>query len=129
MAGSHGAQADDGGAARDLLHRSQHAAAGHEFEGTVAIEWVEGGKRQKRTVPVDVRDGVLRMGDDRLVSAGTRRLLRTNDGWRLLWSKTSSGSEPDPTVKYRFVVVAPGAVAQRPATQVTVARAGSKAIR
>jgi hypothetical protein len=129
LVGARGAQADDGGEAKELLHRSQGAAADHEFEGTVVVEWVEGGRREERTVAVAMKDGVLRMGDDRLVGAGTRRMLRTDDGWRLLWAVKSSGAEPDPTEKYQFVVVSPTSVAERPATQVTVARNGSKAIR
>ena len=43
LAGPRGAQADDGGVARDLLVRSRDAASEHEFDGTVVIEWVDGG--------------------------------------------------------------------------------------
>lgn len=129
LVGAHGAHADDGGQARDLLDRAQGAASDHEFEATVAIQWLEGGRRQERTVSVKVHDGVLRVGDDRLVSAGTRRMLRTDDGWRLLWAGTSSGSEPDPTDKYRFAVTSDASVAQRAATQVEVAREGSRRVR
>ena len=124
-----GAHADDGSVARDLLVRSQAAVYDHTFDGTVRVEWIEGGKPRHRTVAVHVGDGVIRLGDDRLVSAGTRRLLRTGSGWRVLWGAGSNGSDPDPTSKYRFVVTRTGAVANRPATQVAVSRSGTSGVR
>jgi MucB/RseB N-terminal domain len=124
-----GAHADDGSVARDLLERSQAAVYDHTFDGTVTVEWIERGKQQHRTVAVHVGDGVIRMGNDRLVSAGTRRLLRTGTGWRVLWGAGTTGSEPDPTGKYRFVVTHSGSVAQRPSTQVAISRAGTSGVR
>lgn len=129
LAGPRGAQADDGGVARDLLVRSRDAASEHEFDGTVVIEWHERGQRHERTVSVHVSKGVLRMGGDRLVSAGTRRLMRTNTGWQVLWAVGSVGSEPDPTRKYRFVVSHSVSIAQRSATQVAIGRLGSSGVR
>ncbi|MGZ6993817.1 MAG: sigma-E factor regulatory protein RseB domain-containing protein [Acidimicrobiia bacterium] len=129
LAGPRGAQADDRGAAKDLLHRSRDAVFSNEFEGTVVVEWSEGGHRHRRTVAVQVGGGVIHMGDDRLVSAGTRRLLRTDHGWQVLWAGGQNGSEPDPTDKYRFVVKRSATVAQRPATQLTITRAGTREVR
>lgn len=124
-----GAHADDGNVARELLERSQAAVYDHELDGTVTVEWMEGGAKQHRTVSVHVGDGVIRMGDDRILSAGTRRLLRTGRGWRVLWGTGSTGSEPDPTGKYRFVVTRVASVAQRPATQVAISRSGTSDVR
>jgi len=129
LVGPRGAQADDSGAARELLDRSRDAATDHEFEGTVLVEWLEGGQRQERTIAVEVGDGVLRMGKDRLVSSGTRRLLRTDQGWQLLWTGQSKGAEPDPADKYRFDVTEGASVAQRPATQVAISRSGANGAR
>ncbi len=129
LVGSRDAQADDSGEARHLLDRSRDAATDHEFAGTVLVEWRDGGHRRERTISVNVGDGVLRMGEDRLVSAGTRRLLRTDQGWQLLWTGRSKGSEPDPADKYRFAVTHDATVAERPATQVLISRTGSKRVR
>lgn len=129
LAGPHGAQADDGQTARKLLDQSRDAAAGNEFAGTVVIEWVDAGRRHERTVSVRMTDGVLHLGHDQLLGAGTRRLLRTDGGWQLLWTGRPTGSEPDPTRKYRFVVTRAAMVAQRPATQVAIGRSGADGVR
>ncbi len=123
------AHADDSGVARTLLERSRHAAANQEFAGTVEVEWVDGGKRHDRTVSVHDDNGVLNMGDSRLLGAGTRRLLRTGSGWDLMWDGGSTGSEPDPSHKYRFDVTRTATVAQRPATRVEVTAPGSSNVR
>lgn len=129
LVGPRGAQADDSGAARELLERSRDAATDHEFSGTVLVEWLEGGQRHERTIPVEVGDGVLRMGEDRLVSAGSRRMLRTDQGWQLLWTGRSKSTEPDPADKYRFDVTTDVLVAKRPATQVAISRSGANGVR
>jgi hypothetical protein len=72
-------------------------------------------------VPVWVSDGVLHLGDDRVVSAGARRFLKTAGGWRVLWSDGSGKALPDPSRKYRFTVQRDAAVAGRTATPVAVA--------
>ena len=130
--GTRGADAgtnnDRGGVATLLLQRARNAAASHEFEGTVVIEWRDGSGKHVTTVAVKMNGGVLRMGDGRFVSAGTRRLLRTNAGWKLLWTGGAKGAEPDPTTKYRFVVARPATVAHRRATEVQVGRAGTKGV-
>jgi hypothetical protein len=125
----HRAQADDSGAARTLVERSRAAAAGQEFDGTVVVEWTEGGTRHERTVAVHDDDGVLHVGDDDLLGAGSRRLLKTGSGWQLMWAGGAPGAEPDPSGKYRFAVTRSGTVAQRPTTRVVVKRAGSDAVR
>ncbi len=38
-------------------------------------------------------DGVLHIGDDRVVSARDRSLLKTSSGWRLLWSGAVEGED------------------------------------
>jgi hypothetical protein len=122
------AHADDSGAARNLIERSRAAAAGQEFDGTVVVEWSEGGQRHVRTVSVRDDDGVLHMGNDQLLGAGSRRLLKTGAGWQLMWAGGTHGNEPDPAGKYRFDVTRTGTVANRPATRVVVTRAGSDAV-
>jgi hypothetical protein len=129
LVGPRGAQADDRDAARTLLDHSRDAANHHEFSGIVLVEWLEGGQRRERTIPVEVGDGVLHMGNDRLLSAGTRRVLRTDQGWQLLWAGRSQRPEPDPGGKYRFDVTSGATVAKRPATQVAISRAGSTGVR
>ncbi len=124
-----GAGADDGGTAATLLERSRQAASGNEFRGTMTVEWRAGGHLQERPVAVRVTDGVLHMGDNRIVSAGTRRLLKTSSGWRVLWSGTSRLANPDPTHKYRFTVIGESSVAGRAATPVVVVRAGERSVR
>lgn len=121
--------ADDSRVARDLLERSRDAATDQEFSGRVAIEWVDGGDLHERTVDVSAEDGVLHLGGDRLIGAGSRRLLRTGAGWQLLWAAPARGAAPDPSRKYRFDVVRRSSVADRPATLVTIARAGSSDVR
>jgi hypothetical protein len=129
LAGPRGAQADDGDTARDLLDHSREAAADTEFTGTVVIEWVDGGRHHERKVSVEMADGVLHLGKDRLLGSGSRRLLRANGGWELLWTGRPTGSEPDPTGKYRFVVADGSMVAQRPTTVVTIRREGQDGVR
>jgi sigma-E factor negative regulatory protein RseB len=124
-AAPHRAQADDSRAARSMLERAREATAGQEFDGTVLVEWSEGGKRRQRTVSVHDDGGVLRMGDNLVLGAGSRRLLRTGSGWQLMWSGGASGSEPDPSSKYRFDVSRAATVAHRPATRVVVMRSGA----
>jgi MucB/RseB N-terminal domain len=129
LVGARGAQADDSDAARTLLDRAHEAAADQEFDGSVIVEWTDGDHRQQRTISVEARDGLLNLGDDRLVSAGTRRLLRTQSGWQLLWSGAPKGTEPNPSRKYRFTVKDHASVAHRPATKVTIRRSGSDDVR
>jgi negative regulator of sigma E activity len=129
VVGARGAQADDGDAARALLDRAHEAAADQEFDGSVMVEWTDGDHRLERTISVEARDGLLNLGDDRLVSAGTRRLLRTESGWRLLWTGAPKGSDPNPSRKYRFTVKDDASVADRAATKVTIRRSGSDDVR
>ena len=125
LAGARGAGADDGGEGLALLHRAGSRAAKLGFDGTVVVRWRDGAGWHRQSVPVHMDDGVLRVGDDRLVSAGARRLLRTDAGWQLMWAGGPKGSEPDPARKYRFVVSGPTMVADRPAVEVDVTRDGA----
>ena len=125
LAGAHDAGADNGGEGLALLHRAGSQAAKLGFDGTVVVRWRDGARWHRQSVPVHMDDGVLRMGDDRLVSAGARRLLRTDAGWQLMWAGGPKGSEPDPARKYRFVVSGRTTVADRPAVEVDVTRAGA----
>jgi hypothetical protein len=125
LAGARGAGADEGGEGLALLHRAGSQAAKLGFDGTVVVRWRDGSGWHRQSVPVHMDDGVLRMGDDRLVSAGARRLLRTDAGWQLMWAGRPKGSEPDPARKYRFVVSGPTTVADRPAVEVDVRRDGA----
>jgi hypothetical protein len=129
LAAAPNVEAGDSGAATTLLDRSREAASGNEFHGTMVVEWREGRRLQERHVAVRVTDGVLHMGENQVVSAGTRRLLKTSSGWRLLWSGSSKVATPDPTRKYRFRVLEPTSVAGRAATPVTIVRAGERAVR
>ncbi len=124
LVGARGVGADDGGTGLLLLQRAETAAARLRFDGTVVVEWRDRDGVHRRSVPVHMDDGVLHMGDDRLVSAGARRLLRTDAGWQLLWAGGHKGTEPDATRKYRFSVIGPASVAGRKVNEVTVTRAG-----
>jgi negative regulator of sigma E activity len=124
-----GVQAGDSSAATSLLDRSRRAASGNEFHGTMVVEWRDGGHLRTRHVAVRMTDGVLHMGDNRVVSAGSRRLLKTSSGWQLLWSGSSKVATPDPTRKYRFHVAHRTSVAGRAATPVVIERAGKPSVR
>jgi hypothetical protein len=124
-----GVEAGDSSAATTLLDRSRQAASGNEFHGTMVVEWREGGRLQERRVAVRMTNGVLHMGENRVVGAGTRRLLKTSSGWRLLWSGSSKAATPDPTRKYRFRVMDKTSVAGRAATPVVIMRVGERAVR
>lgn len=124
-----GVQAGDSSTATTLLDRSRRAASGNEFHGTMVVEWREGGRLQARHVAVRMTDGVLHMGQNRIVSAGSRRLLKTSSGWQLLWSGSSKVATPDPTRKYRFHVTGKTSVAGRATTSLVIERAGERAVR
>lgn len=127
--GATAVHADDGSAARDLLDRSREAAAHNDFRGVIRIEWRDGRRHRSETVPVEVTEGVLHFGDDRLLSAGSRRLLRTGQGWRLLWTGPATSRAPDPTRKYDFGVRGGVTVAARATTEVVIDRDGSTIVR
>jgi hypothetical protein len=129
LAGARGAGADDSAPGAAMLRRSATALRGLRFDGTVVVDWRDAAGLHHQTVPVQVDDGVLHVGDDRLLSAGARRLLRTGSGWQLMWSGAPTGSEPDATAKYRFVITGPSQVADRPAQEVVVRRRGTSAPR
>jgi hypothetical protein len=120
---------DDSGTARRLLQHSRDAATDHDFTGTVEVEWQDGSRRRHETVAVQVEDGVLHFGKDRLLGAGNRRLLKTGSGWELLWAAPAQGREPDPGAKYDLSLGARAAVATRPATIVAIRRNGSERVR
>lgn len=124
-----GVQAGDSSAATSLLDQSRRAASGNEFHGTMVVEWRDGGHLRTRHVAVRMTDGVLHMGDNRVLSAGSRRLLKTSSGWQLLWSGSSKAETPDPTHKYRFHVTEKTSVAGRATTSVVIERAGDRAVR
>jgi sigma-E factor negative regulatory protein RseB len=125
-----GAQADeDSNQAHQLLAHSREAATDHDFTGTVEVEWKDGRRRRRETVAVEVEDGVLHLGRDRLLGAGSRRLLKTGSGWELLWAAPAEGREPDPEAKYDLSIGARATVASRPATIVAIRRSGSDRVR
>jgi hypothetical protein len=119
-----GASAGDSNAATALIDRSREAASTHEFTGTMVVSWRVDGRLRSREVDVVERDGVLHLGDDRIVGAGARRLLKTGGGWKLLWSGAPTRTEPDPTGKYDFTVTPGPAVAGRPVSVVVITRTG-----
>lgn len=127
--GATAVHADDGNAARELLDRSRESASHNDFRGVIRIEWRDGRRHRSETVPVEVSEGVLRFGDDRLLSVGTRRVLRTASGWRLLWAGPAASGAPDPTRKYDFDVRGGVTVAARAATEVVIDRGGSAVAR
>lgn len=120
---------DDSDAARQLLQHSQDAATDHDFTGTVEVEWQDGGRMRQQTVAVEVEDGVLHLGKDRLLGAGNRRVLKTDSGWELLWAAPAKGREPDPGAKYDLSLGRRVSVATRPATIVAIRRSGSDGVR
>jgi hypothetical protein len=129
IAAPRNARADDGEAAQELLEQSRHAAAEHEFTGTIEVEWRDGRARKSETVEVEAEDGVLHLGETHLAGAGDRRMMKTEAGWQLLWAAPPKGEEPEPTGKYRFDLVRRTTVAGRPATLVAIRRDGSDAVR
>jgi sigma-E factor negative regulatory protein RseB len=111
------------------MQQSRDAATDHDFTGTVEVEWKDGGRRHHETVAVEVEDGVLHFGQDRLLGAGNRRVLKTDSGWELLWAAPAQGREPDPEAKYDLTLGARASVATRPATIVAIRRSGSERVR
>lgn len=124
-----GAGADHSDAATALVDRSRAAASTHEFSGTMVVSWRVEGRLRSHEVDVAERDGVLHLGDDRVIGAGARRLLKTDGGWKLLWSGSPTATEPDPTGKYEFAVARGTAVAGRPVTVVAITRTGENRAR
>jgi hypothetical protein len=125
-----GAHADDESeAARRLLEHSSDAATDHDFAGTVEVEWQDGGRRREQIVAVEVKDGVLHLGKDRLLGAGNRRMLKTDSGWELLWSAPARSRGPDAAAKYGLTLGRRVSVAARPATVVVIRRRGSDDVR
>jgi hypothetical protein len=120
---------DESDAARDLLEHSRGAATDHDFTGTVEVEWRDGGRLHEQTVAVAVEDGVLHLGQDRMLGAGSRRMLKTRSGWELLWAAPARGREPDPEAKYDLIVGRRASVATRPATVVAIRRSGTDGVR
>jgi hypothetical protein len=120
---------DDSDAARQLLEHSRDAATDHDFTGTVDVEWQDGRRRREETVAVEVKDGVLHLGRDRLLGAGNRRMLKTDSGWELLWAAPATGREPDPGTKYDLTLGRRVSVAARPSTIVAIRRSGSAGVR
>ncbi len=112
-----------------LLEASRAAAIAHDFTGTVEVDWRDGGRRRGQTVAVEVEDGVLHLGQDRLLGAGDRRMLKTDSGWALLWAAPAKEREPDPGSKYDLTLGRRASVAARPATVVAIRRNGSDAVR
>jgi hypothetical protein len=117
-----GASAGDPDGATALLERSRVATARHEFDGTMVVRWRSGGRMHQKDVDVRSADGVLHVGNNRVLGAGARRVLKTGSGWALLWSDPPQSDAPDPTDKYRFRVAEGPVVAGRPTTAVVVAR-------
>jgi hypothetical protein len=124
-----GATADDRSRATTLLDRARGAATAHEFTGTVVVTWRAGGRLKERHVAVRAVDGVLHVGEDQVVGAGKRRLLKAGGEWQLLWSDPASAATPDPGRKYRFRVLRGAIVAARPTIVVAIERAGEPAVR
>jgi hypothetical protein len=120
---------DDSDTARQLLQHSEDAATGHDFTGTVEVQWQDGRRMRQQTVAVEVEDGVLHLGKDRLLGAGNRRMLKTDSGWELLWAAPAKGREPDPGAKYDLSLGRRVSVATRPATIVAIRRSGSDGVR
>jgi len=112
----------------DLLDRAREAAETQPFEGTVAVEWRDGGQRHTEQVSVSSAGGVLRFGDE-VVGAGARRMIHSADGWLSLWGHDVATLGPPPTAKYRLVVDAGPDVAGRPTDVVAVHLDGTNRLR
>jgi sigma-E factor negative regulatory protein RseB len=124
-----GATADDESRATTLLDRARGAATGHEFAGTVVVSWRAGGRVKERDVAVRAAGGLLHMGENEVVGAGKRRLMKNGGDWQLLWSNPASSATPDPGRKYRFRVLPGAVVAARPTVPVAIERAGQSVVR
>jgi hypothetical protein len=88
----------------------------------MVVRWRDDGKMREREVPVRVADRTLHLGDDRVLGAGARRLLKQGRDAQLLWSDPSTTKRPDPADKYRFTIVGTAVVAGRPTTSVAIER-------
>ena len=112
----------------DLLDRAREAAETQPFEGTVAVEWRDGGQRHTEDVSVRSAGGVLRFGDE-VVGAGARRMIHGADGWLSLWGHDLATLGPPPTAKYRLAVEPGPDVADRPTDVVAVHLVGTNRLR
>ena len=114
--------------AMDLLDRAREAAETQPFEGTLTVEWRDGGPRHTEEVAVRSAGGVLRFGDE-VVGAGARRMIHSADGWLSLWSHEVTALGPPPTAKYRLSVEPGPDVAARPTDVVAVQLIGANRLR
>jgi hypothetical protein len=112
----------------DLLDRAREAAETQSFEGTVAVEWRDGGQRYTEQVPVRSAGGILRFGDE-VVGAGAKRMIHSADGWLSLWGHDVATLGPPPTAKYRLAVEPGPEVAARPTDVVAVQLVGTNRLR
>jgi MucB/RseB N-terminal domain len=112
----------------DLLDRAREAAETQTFEGTVAVEWRDGGQRHSAEVAVRSAGGVLRFGDE-VVGAGSKRMIHSADGWLSLWGHDVATLGPPPTAKYRLAVQPGPDIAARPTDVVAVQLVGANRLR
>jgi MucB/RseB N-terminal domain len=112
----------------DLLDRAREAAETESFEGTVAVEWRDGGQHHAEQVPVHSAGGVLWFGDE-VVGAGAKRMIHSADGWLSLWGHDVAALGPPPTAKYRLAVEPGPDVAARPTDVVAVQLVGVDRLR
>ncbi len=100
----------------DPLTTARAAVTKSTFEGTVRVEWLDGGRPRTEDVHVDDDNGLLVVGDSRAVmSDGEEGLVRESDGWIALAGDAATASTPVATSNYRFSTLGNTTVLGRPA--------------
>jgi hypothetical protein len=113
--------------AQQLFNRALQATQKDQFRGTVLVTWTDHGQEQTRSIAVLESDSVLHLGGDVVLSAGDRRLLRSNDGWQVLWAG-AVGRVPNPGRKYTFDLMPGAKIAGRVADELAVRVRASGAV-
>ena len=97
------AEADD---ADTMLERARHAAATHDFVGSVQIEWLDQGVWHTAQVPVASAGGtvVIGSGGGKATGTGSMRSVRDDAGWNGVWNVPSTGAVPAASRRWRLSV-------------------------
>lgn len=91
-------------AAVRAIERARGAALDYDFAAVVTIVWADGDATRTREVDVHARRGVLRLGDGKILGDADERVLRGDDGWRVLWDGELGDGTVDPGEKYELRV-------------------------
>lgn len=84
-----------------MVREARHAARGHDFSGTMSLQWYDGTDYHSGTMPVRSVDGVIEIeGKRTVVSDDGGGYVHDDSGWRTLWREGEAVDAPDPSAKY-----------------------------